>query len=98
MGHGGDELSAQLALVEIPVDERHLDDVSRTVLEAIDKTGSLSARQAGEIVYRFRRYELTLSVPGPWLVSAGRPVLERLEELGLLRQKNGRWMRRRAAA
>lgn len=68
------------------------------MLEAVDKHGSLSARQAGEIVYRLRRrYETLAFVPRPWLVSAGRPVLERLAELGLVRKTRGRWARRGGA-
>ena len=83
----------QLRLHPAPADERALDDVARTVLEAIDKFGSITAREAGRIVYRFRRYELLLTVPEPWFASAGRPVLKRLERFGLVRHRNGRWSR-----
>ena len=84
----------QLRLHPAPVDERALDDVARTVLEAIDKHGPITARQAGRIVYRFRGYESLLGVPDPWLTSAGRPILERLERIGLVRYRRGRWTRR----
>jgi hypothetical protein len=86
-------LNAQLQLQAVPADERALDDVARTILEAIDKHGSLSVVQAGRIVYRFRGYESLLTVPMPWLVSAGRPVLERLARIGLVRRRGGRWRR-----
>jgi ribosomal protein S18 acetylase RimI-like enzyme len=81
---------SQLQLESVPVDERTLDDVARTVLEAIDKRGSVSVVQAGRIVYRFRGYECLLSVPTAWLVSAGRPVLERLARVGLVHRRGGR--------
>lgn len=90
-------MSTQLRLHPAAVDERTLDDVARTVLEAIDKHGSLTARQAGEIVYRFRGYERLLSTPKPWFTSAGRPVLDRLERIGLVRRRRGRWTRARSS-
>lgn len=87
-------MSAQLRLHPAPVDERTLDDVARTVLEAIDRFGSITARQAGRIVYRFRGFEDLLAIPGPWFTSAGKPVLKRLERIGLVRHRRGRWIRR----
>lgn len=83
----------QLQLCTAAVDERRLDDVSRTILEAIDHLGSITARQAGSIVYRFRGYELVVSVPGTWLAHAGRRVLARLEHGGHVRRRRSRWLR-----
>lgn len=98
MGDGGGASVAvtserQLRLCDVRVDECALDDVSRTVLEAIDKTGSITARQAGEIAYRFRRFEILLTVPRPWLVDAGRRVIAKLERAGLVEGRRGRWRR-----
>ncbi len=88
-------VSRQLRLHPAPVDERTLDVVARTVLEAIDEHGLITARQAGEIVYRFRGFEHLLAIPKPWFTSAGRQVLQRLERLGLVRHRCGRWWRKR---
>jgi len=88
-------VNAQPRLYPAPVDERTLDDVARTVLEAIDKFGSITARQAGRIVYRFRGFEDLLAIPGPWFTSAGKPVLARLERVGVVRHRRGRWSRTR---
>ncbi len=87
--------AAQLQLLAVHVDERTLGDVPRTILEAIDLLGSITARQAGRIVYRFRGFDDLLAIPGPWLTSAGKPVLERLEREGLARHRRGRWRRMR---
>ena len=83
----------QLRLCSVHVDERALDDVSRTVMEAIDRLGSITARQAGAIVYRFRGYDLLVAVPRPWLVDAGRRALRHLENAGLIRRASGSWAR-----
>lgn len=84
----------QEPLFTMPLDERHLDDPARTVLEAIDKLGPITARQAGTIVYRFRGFVLLTAVRRAWLNDAGRRVLGRLQAGGLVRPlPHGRWER-----
>lgn len=90
MGNG----LAQQPLFAIAVDERRLDDPARTVLEAIDTLGTITARQAGVIVYRFRGYCKLLGIPKAWLVDAGRKILNRLHAGGLVSPvAGGRWSR-----
>ncbi len=88
-------MNGQLQLQAVPADERALDDVARTILDDAQRAVLVDRLQAGRIVYRFRGYESLLTVPMPWLVSAGRPVLERLARIGLVRRRGGRWWRAR---
>jgi hypothetical protein len=86
---------AQQPLFLLPVEDRLLDDASRTVLEAIDCHGPISAREAGEIVFRLQGYRTVLFTPKPWLTSSGRRVLRGLERKHMVRRGRGnRWTRR----
>lgn len=60
---------------------------------AIDHLGSITARQAGQISYRMRGWHSLLTVQREWLVSAGRRLLDRLEQRGLVRHQRGQWKR-----
>lgn len=80
-----------------PPDARRLTDVERTILEAIDHAGPISAREAGRIVYRFRGHVIQLRIPREWLTSAGADVLRRLERRQIVRRTRGnRWRRQPA--
>jgi hypothetical protein len=73
---------------------RELSDAERTVLEALEKKWSLTAREAGRIVYRLRGYARMLLVEKAWLGSAGSHVLRRLESAELVRRTaSNRWCR-----
>lgn len=77
----------------MPVQERHLPDEARTLLEAIDQRGELTAREAGEIVYRLRRWRVPRDPD--WLKAAGFRVLGELRRERLVsRGHDGRWRRR----
>jgi hypothetical protein len=89
---------SQLELFALPVDVATLRDIDRTILEAIDKRGSITAREAGRIVYRFRGYALVISVPSAWLRSAAKRPLSRLVALGLVTRSRNLWIRREVAA
>lgn len=89
----GRSVSGQGQLFVEAVDERTLADIERTVLEAIDCFGSITARQAGQISYRMRGWHSLLTVQREWLVSAGRRLLDRLEQRGLVRHQRGQWKR-----
>ncbi len=85
---------SQLGLFSVRVDERTLSDVERALLEAIDRAGSITLRDAGRIVYRLRGWTLLVATPRAWLHDAGRRPLERLRSLGLVRRaKRGAWVR-----
>ncbi len=86
-------MTGQLPLLEVLADERTLDDAARTVLEAIDRRGSLTAKQAGRVVYRLRGFRVTIGVPTLWVIAAGARVLGRLERHGLVERRKGRWSR-----
>lgn len=87
-------MTGQMQLCAVAVDERTLDDTRRTVLEAIDHLGTITAQQAGVIAYRLRGWHNLILVPGAWLTSSGRRVLDRLERDGLVRRaRRGRWQR-----
>lgn len=77
------------------VDERRLRDDQRTVLEAIDKLGGITADAAGRISYRVRGWRVP---PLEWTPATGRRLLVRLRELGLVKQRrrDGLWVRRTA--
>lgn len=76
------------------MDVRALTDAQRTILESIDANGPISAREAGQIVYRLRGYRNVGFVRRPWLTSAGLVALRRLEHSGLVRRTRGsRWTR-----
>jgi hypothetical protein len=84
----------QTPLFLAPVDIQFLDDEARTVLEAIDRRGPLTAREAGEIVYRLRGYRTLIFLPKPWLTSTGGRTLRGLERSHLVRRTVGnRWRR-----
>lgn len=72
-----------------------LTDAERTVLEALDANGTLTAREAGRIVYRLRGYaRRLLLVEKAWLSSAGVHVLRRLESADLVqRTSRNQWCR-----
>ncbi len=86
-------MTGQQELFAHPVDERRLGDTERTILEAIDRLGSLTAREAGAIAYRLRGWESLITVPRAWLTSAGARALDRLERQGLVRRRRGHWTR-----
>lgn len=87
-------VALQQPLFVAPADERLIDDPSRTILEAIDTRGPITAREAGEIVYRMRGYRSLMLVPRPWLTNAGGRALRRLAERQLVRRTKGnRWTR-----
>jgi len=87
-------VTGQQVLFDVPVDERQLADAERTILEAIDKLGSITAHGAGRIVYRMRGWERLLTVPRAWITSSGARVLERLEREGAISaRRGGRWAR-----
>jgi hypothetical protein len=81
-------------LFAVPVDERCLNDVERTILESIDARGPISANEAGRIVFQLRGYRHLRSIPRAWITSAGANTLRRLTEKGLVRRTRGsRWTR-----
>lgn len=81
-------------LFPAPVDERTLSDAARTVLEAIDASGPISANEAGRIAFRLRGYRYVAFARRAWVTSAGASVLNRLEQAGLVRRTRGsRWTR-----
>jgi len=85
---------SQQTLFSVPVDERRINDVGSTLLEAIDRAGPISANEAGRIVYRLRGYRHVSFVPRAWVTSAGGQALQKLEQAGLLRRTRGsRWTR-----
>lgn len=86
---------SQLALFTEPFDERRLTDPQRTALEAIDRLGSIDATTAGEIVCRFRGFQKTAGLSRRRLLSDGYRALRRLQRLGLVRRRDGRWERAR---
>lgn len=89
----------QQVLFIIPPDERKLSDIERTILEAIDTVGPITAREAGRIVYRLRGHRFQLRIPREWITSAGKGALLRLERRGAVRRtRNNRWRREVARA
>lgn len=81
-------------LFQMPVDERRLGDAERTILEAIDQAGPITAYEAGSIVYRLRGYRYILFVRRAWVTSTGARALEKLETAGILRRtQSHRWTR-----
>lgn len=71
-----------------------LRDDDRTVLEAIEKLGSLTAREAGRIVYQMQGRRPALGADRlVWMISAGRRALRRLERDGLVMRRRARWTR-----
>lgn len=86
-------MTAQLPLFTQPTDVRRLTDLERTVLEAIEKRGALSALDAGKIAYRLRGRAPQLG-DRAWLRSAGRRVLRQLERHGWVRRTaRSRWQK-----
>jgi ribosomal protein S19E (S16A) len=83
----------QLPLFTTPTDVRRLTDLERTVLEAIEKIGPLTAREAGRIAFRLRGRAPAV-IDRSRMGSAGRRVLEQLERHGWVRPTGrGRWRR-----
>lgn len=70
---------------------RDLSDAERTILEAIDATGSVTVRDAGRIVCRIGGYRTVLRRER--LFSAGNRVLRQLERGGLVCRTRGGWVR-----
>lgn len=87
----------QQALFSLPVEERHLADDVRTILEAIDRRGDVSVREAGMIVYRIRGWRIPRD--SHWLTHAGHRALAVLRQHELVKPtQNGRWTRTRSGA
>lgn len=87
----------QLPLFTTPTDVRRLSDLERTVLEAVEKVGPLTAREAGRIAFRMRGRDPRVS-DRAWMASAGGRVLRQLERHGWLRRTpSNRWARKQVA-
>jgi hypothetical protein len=81
----------QEPLFHVDVDPRHLRDDDRTVLEAIDKLGAITLRDAGRIVYRIANRRLPVD-RATGFRSAGWKTIKRLRALGLVAKRHdGRW-------
>jgi hypothetical protein len=86
-------VTAQEKLFVLPTDERSLADAPRTLLEAIDKRGGLTVRDAGKIVYQLRGFKAPALVRSDWLISAGYRTLRQLRDRGLVRRRQNLWVR-----